>query len=1102
MLNTLGDWPAFPTRHHPTTSGHHRPVLPILAAILVSGLLTMTTTVATAPPAAAVPPDDTNMLVNDGVSNRDVDTSNNIDASVWAMESEGSVLFTGGKFRTVRDRSARADVTQAYLAAFDANTGEFIPWFRPQVNGAVYDVKSMGDGRIMIAGEFTEVNGRPGTAGLAVINIADGSVDTSFQARFRGGAKPVVRSIAVTADSVFAGGGFTTYVSPDGTSRSVDGLVRLDRSTGAQNASFAPQISGGRVWGVAYNTTYDRLFVGGFFDQINGMATLGFGALEPATGANVAGFALTWPSGYANDSARLGPQIHDVETSGNRVIWTTKHHVYSVIEATTGAQVGSSPRTAGTQRVKLSVDGTHAYVGCHCDGKGYLRAVNLATGSTVGIYLSKVNGTAGVWAAEELPNGCVWTGGGLSRDTSASRAVPNMLRICETASPSALTGGLAAPQADPSPPSSPGVPELRQFGASVELTWTRSIDDSGQPTYIIYRDGVEVGRSGSNTFADLLVAQGVHQWSVAAVDPSGNLSARSSRSTPLEIGPPVEIVRGRSFQASPGANGTTPAAMNDGDLTTYWFPERQLDPEFFWQVDLGSSTAIDYVLIHESDVVTHSLGLAAAAVKLSNSTFPDTRDESLASRSAFAALRVDRYYKPEVRLDVGAMARSIRLDAYANYGQAIDEFQVFTTQALPTPAAPAADTTRPAAPRWKRVRLLNEQPVLEWGGATDDQGVIQYEIWRDGNLLGTTTLTVFPVASASEKSGSYEIVAVDAAGNGSLIKLYNAAKGKPARQVSTQNIGSADKGVDGNTSGVWGDASITHTTLVAQPWWEVDLGASTDLDSVVLWNRTDCCGSRLSGVNVFVSESPMSDSASVAELAADPAVTHYDLGPDALGPKTTVTLTGTGRYVRVKLSGTGYLSLAEVEVMTGSEPEAADTIRPSVPRDLVVVSVDGAASLTWSPATDNVGVTGYQVFRTDPDGTETMVGTPATESYVDDTVTVGQTYQYHLKAFDAAGNTSWRSGKKSVTITEPAGPPAASCSITRDGTSIEVTWSHEPQPDEIVIERSVNGGNFWWRGKVPYGDLSFTDTDVAGDVTYRTVPKTGNTKGDPITCTE
>jgi hypothetical protein len=83
-----------------------------------------------------------------------------------------------------------------------------------------------------------------------------------------------------------------------------------------------------------------------------------------------------------------------------------------------------------------------------------------------------------------------------------------------------------------------------------------------------------------------------------------------------------------------------------------------------------------------------------------------------------------------------------------------------------------------------------------------------------------------------------------------------------------------------------------------------------------------------------------------------------------------------------------------------------DTSAPSVPGNLRVTgTTSSSASLTWSASTDNVGVTGYDVYR---DGTlaTTVSGTSATVSGL----AASTTYQFTVRARDAAGNASGPAG--------------------------------------------------------------------------------------------
>lgn len=130
----------------------------------------------------------------------------------------------------------------------------------------------------------------------------------------------------------------------------------------------------------------------------------------------------------------------------------------------------------------------------------------------------------------------------------------------------------------------------------------------------------------------------------------------------------------------------------------------------------------------------------------------------------------------------------------------------------------------------------------------------------------------------------------------------NLALGKRTSQSSIDWGGAPSRAVDGNTSGVWNDGSITHTGHESFPWWKVDLGSAHRIDSVTLWNRTDCCSNRLSNFHVdYLDEQ---GSVIATRAYAGQAAT-----------KTDIALTAQGVYaVRVQLNTTNSLSLAEVEV--------------------------------------------------------------------------------------------------------------------------------------------------------------------------------------------
>jgi alpha-L-fucosidase len=148
------------------------------------------------------------------------------------------------------------------------------------------------------------------------------------------------------------------------------------------------------------------------------------------------------------------------------------------------------------------------------------------------------------------------------------------------------------------------------------------------------------------------------------------------------------------------------------------------------------------------------------------------------------------------------------------------------------------------------------------------------------------------------------------------VVLPNVAQGKAATQSSTAWGGVPGRAVDGNTAGEYlVDNTASHTAEPShQAWWQVDLGQQYAVQTIEIWNRTDCCMERLSDYWVLVSDSPFTtDSLEEARLMPGVTAVHLD---EPAGRPTRVDHGGTrGRYIRIQLeSATDPLSLTEVVV--------------------------------------------------------------------------------------------------------------------------------------------------------------------------------------------
>src|SRR5207237_217175 len=122
----------------------------------------------------------------------------------------------------------------------------------------------------------------------------------------------------------------------------------------------------------------------------------------------------------------------------------------------------------------------------------------------------------------------------------------------------------------------------------------------------------------------------------------------------------------------------------------------------------------------------------------------------------------------------------------------------------------------------------------------------------------------------------------------------------------------------------------------------------------------------------------------------------------------------------------------------------ADTQPPTAPTGLGATAAGPTqVNLSWSASTDNVGVTGYSVFR---GGVQIATVGGSTLTYSDTTAAPSTTYSYTVDAFDAAGNHSTQSSAASATTpaspdTQPPTAPTGLAATAAGPTRVNLSWS-------------------------------------------------------------
>ncbi len=185
-----------------------------------------------------------------------------------------------------------------------------------------------------------------------------------------------------------------------------------------------------------------------------------------------------------------------------------------------------------------------------------------------------------------------------------------------------------------------------------------------------------------------------------------------------------------------------------------------------------------------------------------------------------------------------------------------------------------------------------------------------------------------------------------------LASLKNVSLEKATYQSSYfDNIDSSWEAVDGDKTS--GD-NHSHTNKEASPWWEVDLWSVQKISKIKIYNRNSkpqSYASALKDFYIFASKERLE-----WDIAKDGKTLVFH--PGTLWDSKEFSVDTEARYVRVQLSGEGYLHMSEVEIYTENDESYAIT-------------------LEWVSPSENSAIV---QFRT-PQNTQAYIEYGETESY-------------------------------------------------------------------------------------------------------------------------
>ena len=429
------------------------------------------------------------------------------------------------------------------------------------------------------------------------------------------------------------------------------------------------------------------------------------------------------------------------------------------------------------------------------------------------------------------------------------------------------------------------------------------------------------------------------------------------------------------------------------------------------------------------------------------------------------------------------------------------------------------DAQNPSAPAALRMLSKTDTSVtIGWEASTDNIGVFRYDVYRDGVKIGTTPGTYIINAPLTPGKGYiYTVRAVDAAGNysdssDSLAVNTNGDTQNPTKplnlkaasttetsitlswNVSIDNVGVAGYELyrDGVKVGSTPGNTITSTPLSPGKSYTYTVKAydavgnySDASDAVIASTLLDTAAPAIPTGLTSVNAAETSISIKWNASSDNVGIKSYEIYRDnvKLGTATGTTYVSTGlapntmyRYW-VKALDTSDNESASSDVLTVST--ITDMQAPSVPVNLTQISkTETSISLSWTAATDNVAVAGYDLYR---DGVK--VGTTPVLSITNSPLTPGKFYTYTVKAYDAAGNYSSLSDPMTISTTNDTQAPTAPANVTavsKTETTVSLSWS--AATDNVGV-----GGYYVYRDGTKIATipgLTYTSTSLSPNKTY------------------
>ncbi len=623
-------------------------------------------------------------------------------------------------------------------------------------------------------------------------------------------------------------------------------------------------------------------------------------------------------------------------------------------------------------------------------------------------------------------------------------------------------------------------------GSAISLSWSASTDNRAVAAYKIYRDGALLATLGNvRAYSDTgLTASTTYSYTVSACDAAGNCSLQSTAS----LATTAQIISDTQSPTMP--TGITATAISTSAINLTWVASTDNVGVTTYKVyrsgtllatlgnvtsygDTGliASTSYSYT-VSACDLAGNCSAQSTVALATTNPPFTQASPIIFEGGSTYqpsgnsvtisinkitnrSLSRTSGSLKIELwALDmpysfggsaVGYRTASIRTNLVPGLSDQLSPNTYFSGITLNLSfTAPPANYTNYAlflleydpancssSDGWCTISYLNyhetqpptvpanltatavssSQTNLSWSPSTDNVGVATYNIYRGGTLvaiLGNVT-SYSDIGLVASAAYSYTVAACDAWQNCSAQSVAAVVTTPSGSDIQPPSV----------PTGL--TATVVSSTQINLSW-----NASTDNAGV-------------SAYKIY------SSGGLVATLGNVTATSRTNV------PSTTYS------YTVSACDAAGNCSARSVAA-TATTPAPSDTQAPTIPTGLTATATSASTiNLSWTAATDNVGVTSYKLYR----GGTLLVTLGNLTSYGDSSLRDSTAYNYTVAACDALSNCSAQSIAATATTQGAVGPTLNLVSgWNLLGNSVNV-----PQSVSTMFDNAANVSTVWkWTG--------------------------------------